>query len=83
MNDGNVWNKYIPFLKERRKQSMKIKKMINQITISMLCISIGIGNMVPVYAAITENDASTFGETENNSISKKQRSYTRRALLIL
>lgn len=45
--------------------------MINHIIIPMLCISMGFGNMVPVYAAITENDASTFGETENNSISKE------------
>lgn len=49
---------------------MKIKKIVNQITIPMLCISMEVGNVLPVYAAITENDTSTFEETAKN-ISKE------------
>lgn len=41
---------------------MKIKKIVNQITVPVLCISMGVGNMLPAYAAITENDTSTFGD---------------------
>lgn len=58
---------------------MKIKKIINQITIPMLCISMEFGNVVPVYAAITENDTSTFKEAEKSTSKETEVIYQKSA----
>lgn len=58
---------------------MKIKKIINQITIPMLCISMEFGNVVPVYAAIIENDTSTFEEAEKSTSKETEVIYQKSA----
>lgn len=57
----------------------KIKKIINKITIPILCIAMELGNVIPAYAVISGSDSSTYEEIKENVTKETEVKYEQSA----